>query len=81
MSYRWPLNEVFNDPLQYILFKKISLKLLSEKFPLKQHVPILRWVDPIDSIDLDNGLGTVLTAYALSFQPLFPGFDACLGML
>ena len=42
---------------------------------------MLRWVDPIDSSDLDNGPGTILTTYALSFQLLFPGFEPCLGML
>ena len=37
--------------------------MLSTKFPLKQHIPILKLMVPNDSKDLDNGL----TTYAPSF--------------
>ena len=41
---------------------------VSAKFPLKQHIKL---VVPNDSIDLDNGLGRVLTTYGPPFQPPF----------
>ena len=46
-------------------FKKIFLKLLSAKFPLKQYVPIIRLLVPDDSLDLYNGLWRVLIIWGL----------------